>query len=64
MMDEFCHEHSGTCVKLEKLEENVSKLWGKWDSIQTLLIGTLISAVLSLVGVVILLLKTISLFKN
>ena len=59
-MNEFtCKEHSGFKSDIRVLEGNVSKLWEKWDSMQKLVIGTLISAFLSLIGVVVLLLKTI-----
>ncbi len=44
-------------TKIESLEDNVSKIWIKWDKMQTLIIGTLVSTSLSLIGVVILLLK-------
>ena len=44
-------------TKIESLEDNVSKLWIKWDSMQKLVIGTLVSTSLSLIGLVILLLK-------
>ena len=56
-MENFCQDHSGTCVRLEKLEGNVSNLWKKWDSIHALLVGTLATGIISLLGVVILLLK-------
>jgi hypothetical protein len=56
-VENYCGDHSGTCVRLEKLEDNVSKLWRKWDSIHTLLVGTLVSTVLSLIGVIVMLIK-------
>ena len=52
MNEEICHKHSGICVKIGTLEANVSKLWEKWDGIQKLVIGTLVSAILSLIGIV------------
>jgi hypothetical protein len=55
MNDFICQEHSGFGAKIESLEDNVSKLWAKWDGMQKLLIGTLISTLLSLIGVSILL---------
>lgn len=53
-----CHEHSGTCVRLDTLEGDVTTLKSKWENMQSLLIGTLISTILSLLGVVFLLLKS------
>ncbi|MCK4814576.1 hypothetical protein KA005_02305 [bacterium] len=57
MNDLICPEHSGFCAKIESLEDNVSKLWDKWDTMQKMLIGTLISTMLSLIGVVVILAK-------
>lgn len=57
MKDEFCLKHSGMCAKINALEDNVGKLWTKWDSMQKLLIGTLVSATLSFLGVIFLLLR-------
>lgn len=55
--EEVCHKHSGVCAKVTSLEDNVSKLWEKWDGVQRLLIGTLISTALSLMGIIFLLLR-------
>ena len=55
--DEVCLKHSGMCAKIKMLEDDVKSLWLKWDSVQKLLIGTLVSATLSLVGVIFLLLN-------
>ncbi len=57
MNNEVCFKHSGMEAKVDALEDNVSKLWTKWDSIQKLLIGTLTSAFLSLIGIIFLLLR-------
>lgn len=57
MNEEVCHKHSGMCKSITTLEANVSKLWEKWDGIQKLLIGTLVSTALSLVGIIFLLLR-------
>ena len=55
--DDFCKDHSGTCVRLTALESSVSNLFRKWDKIQALIICTLTSAVGSLIGVIFLLIK-------
>lgn len=52
MNDEVCKAHSGFKSKIETLEDNVSRLWEKWDSVQKLLIGTTVAIVLNLVGVI------------
>ncbi len=57
MNDVKCSEHSGFCAKIESLEDNVSKLWTKWDNMQKLVIGTLVTATFSLIGIVIVILK-------
>ena len=55
--EEVCHKHSGVCKSITTLEDDVSKLWEKWDGVQRLLIGTLVSTALSLMGIVFLLLR-------
>ena len=52
-----CKEHSGFLARIGSLEHNVSELWAKWNGMQKMVIGTLISAFLSLVGVIILLVR-------
>jgi len=52
MGEEVCLRHSGVCAKIGTLEGNVSKLWAKWDGMQKLVIGTLVSAILSLIGII------------
>lgn len=54
---EVCLKHSGMCAKIKNLEDDVKSLWVKWDSVQKLLIGTLVSTMLSLMGVIFLLLN-------
>ena len=55
---DVCLKHSGMCAKIKMLEEDVRSLWLKWDGVQKLLIGTLVSAALSFLGVIFLLLKS------
>ena len=50
--EDVCLKHSGICVRIKALEENMTSIWDKWDNVQKLLIGTLVSALLSLVGVI------------
>jgi len=57
MTNELCHEHSGCISDITHLKGDVKVLFEKWDGIQRLLIGTLVSTVLSLIGVVFLLLR-------
>ena len=52
MNDEVCKAHSGFYSKIETLEDNVSKLWEKWESVQKLLICTTVAIVLNLMGVI------------
>ena len=55
----LCKAHSGFVSDIETLEGNVSRLWEKWDGMQKMVIGTLISTALSLIGVVLLLIKSL-----
>ena len=54
---DVCLKHSGMCAEIKNLEDDVKNLWIKWDSIQKLLIGTLVSATVSFLGVIFLLLN-------
>lgn len=51
MNDKLCQDHSGVCTQLGHLEDNVSKLWRKWDSMQKLLLCSLVAAVCNLLGI-------------
>ena len=53
-----CFAHSGICKAIKSLEDDVKNLEGKWEKIQNLLIGTLVSALLSLISVITLLLRS------
>lgn len=44
--------------RLKALEDDVKSLWAKWDGIQKILIGTLITLTFNLIGVIILLFKS------
>lgn len=44
-------------TKIGALEDDVSKLQEKWDSMQKLVIGSLVSTVFTLIGIVVVLLK-------
>ena len=52
-----CKEHSGLLARIRALEGNVSELWTKWNGMQKMLVGTLVSALLSFVGVIVLLIR-------
>lgn len=54
---DVCLKHSGICARVKALEDDVRSLWDKWDSVQKLLVGTLVSTTLSLMGVIFLLLR-------
>jgi len=48
----ICKKHSGFKSKIESLEDNVSKLWDKWDSMQKMIIGIFVTLFLNLVGII------------
>lgn len=52
MVEHTCKEHSGMCEAVSTLKDNVDSLWTKWNKMQTLLVSTLATAILSLVGVI------------
>ena len=56
-MEETCHEHTGCIARIKAVEEDVISLFHKWDRIQGLLIGTLVSGILCLIGVIAVFLK-------
>ena len=56
----LCKAHSGILARIDVAEGNVNELWSKWNKMQALLIGTLVSAVLSVFGVLVLLVTTFS----
>lgn len=60
MNNEICHEHSGLVARIESLEGGVKDLSSKWDSMQKLLIGTLVSAVLSFIGILAMFIRMIA----
>ena len=52
-----CKEHSGFLARIVSLEGNVHELWTKWNGMQKMVVGTLVSALLSFIGVIILLIR-------
>ena len=52
MDSEFCNEHTAHSIRLNSLEKNIDDLWAKWDKMQTLLIATLTTMCLNLIGVI------------
>lgn len=45
----FCLDHSKYNNQIQKLEEEVEKLWKKWDKIMFLLVGNLVAVIVLLV---------------
>ena len=57
MSDEYCDKHAAHCTRLKTLEKNVDELWAKWDGIQKLLIVTLTTMCLNLLGIIVVVIK-------
>ena len=55
--NQICKQHSGVAAQIAQLEDNVHKLWEKWDSMQKTVIGIFVTLALNLIGVVFLLLR-------
>lgn len=55
--DNICKEHLAYKARLTILEENVEKLWGKWDKIQFTGYGILIALIGNLIAVIFMILK-------
>jgi len=47
-----CQAHSGFDERIKKTEDNVSKLWNKWDSMQKWVIGAMVTAILTCMSVI------------
>lgn len=58
MGNEICKEHSGFLARIKDLEDNVSKLWAKWDNMQKMVVGIFVMLSMTLISVVFLLLRT------
>jgi hypothetical protein len=56
--DTICKEHTGCVADIRHLEGDVKALWDKWDGMQKMLIGTMVSGAFTLIGVVVLILRT------
>ena len=56
----LCKQHSGFLARIETLETNVHELWKNWNGQQKMIIGTLISALLSFTGVAYLIIRSMS----
>ena len=48
----ICMAHSGMCKAVKDLEEDVRELWSKYNGMQKLLIGTLVSSLFTLMGMI------------
>ena len=51
----ICKAHSGFEAKINELENNVSKLWSKWDGMQKMVLGVFVTLSINLIGTVALL---------
>ena len=58
MENHICKEHSGHEARLNDMENNVQKLWDKWDGMQKTILGIFVTLSLNLIGVIFLLLRT------
>lgn len=56
-MEERCSDHSGFSENIKNLEVNVAALWRKYDGVQKLLFGALVTLAFNLGGVIIILIK-------
>ncbi len=54
----LCKQHSGFKARIEDVEDDVTALWRKWDGMQKMVLGMLVTVCLNLLGVVFLLLRT------
>lgn len=50
-----CKAHSGLEAKIEILEDNVKRLWTKWDKMQNIVIGIFVTMSLNLIAAIIIL---------
>jgi len=53
----LCKEHSGFKARIKELEDNIHKLWDKWDNMQKTIIGIFVVLSMNLIGVIFLLLR-------
>jgi len=51
----ICKAHSGLEARLKTMEENVSRLWIKWDKMQTIVIGIFLTMSLNLITAIVIL---------
>ena len=57
MTPNTCKEHTGSNERIGALENNVSKLWEKWDWAQKVAVGALITLSFNLIGIIALVFK-------
>ena len=50
--NQVCKAHSGLVEKVSSLEKNITQLWSKWDSMQKMIIATLIGVIANLLIVI------------
>lgn len=51
----ICKAHSGLEKQIIHLEDNVSKIWEKWDKMQTIVIGIFVTMSLNLITAIVIL---------
>lgn len=55
LQNNTCKAHSGLEKQIEALEANVSKLWERWDKMNTIVIGIFATLSLNLIATIIIL---------
>ncbi len=51
----ICKAHSGFDARIKNMEDNVKRLWTKWDKMQTIVIGIFVTMSLNLITAVVIL---------
>jgi len=51
----ICKAHSGLEARIKNMEDNVKKLWAKWDKMQTIVIGIFVTMSLNLIAAIVIL---------
>ena len=59
-MEYPCFDHAGHEERLKVLERQVSKLFSKWDSLQKIFIGILVSMICSFIGIIAIFFKVVT----
>lgn len=51
----ICKAHSGFDARLKSMEDNVRKIWEKWDKINAVVIGIFVTMSLNLIAAIVIL---------